>query len=69
MLIKDSQYKKDNNIKTLLYDLLEFFLLKKVSILYSEVSSNFLKKIRDCKKFNLDDEALFLEINSKLLNE
>ena len=53
----------------MLYDLLEFFLLKKVSILYSEVSSNFLKKIRDCKKFNLDDEALFLEINSKLLNE
>ena len=69
MLSGDSQYKKDNNIKTLLYDLLEFFLLKKVSILYSEVSSNFLKKIRDCKKFNLDDEALFLEINSKLLNE
>ena len=69
ILMKDSQYKKDNNIKTLLYDLLEFFLLKKVSILYSEVSSYFLKKIRDCKKFNLDDEALFLEINSKLLNE
>jgi hypothetical protein len=27
-----------------------------------------LKRINDFKKFNLDDESLFLEINSKLLN-
>ena len=68
LLIDETYYKKDNNIKNLLYDLIEFYILKKLSISYSDLSSYFLNRINNCKKFNLDDEALFLEINSKILN-
>ncbi len=69
LLINESYYKKDDKIKNLLYELVEFYLLKKISVVYSGLSSYFLKRINDCKKFNLDEESLFLEINSKLLNE
>ena len=68
-LINESYYKKDPQNKYILYDLIEIFLLKKVSTIYSEISFYFLKKINNYKKFNLDDESFFLEINSKLLNE
>jgi len=68
LMINESYYKKNKNNKALLYDLVEFFLLKKISVFHSELSSYFLKKINNNKKFNLDDETLFLEINSKLLN-
>ena len=49
-------------------DYLELFLLKKVSVTYFEIFSYFLKKINNVKKFNLNEESLFLEIDSKLLN-
>jgi len=68
LLIDESHYKKNNKIKNLLYELIEFFLLKEISIRYSDLSSYFLNKMNDCKKFNLDDESLFLEIKSKVLN-
>ncbi len=68
LLIDESHYKKNNQIKNLLYELIEFFLLKEISIKYSDLSSYFLNKMNDCKKFNLDDESLFLEIKSKVLN-
>ena len=69
LLINESLFKQDHEIKSLLYDMTEFFLLKKVSVIYSDISTYFLKRIEETKKFNLDDESLFLEINSKLLNE
>ena len=69
LIIEKSYFKEDIKIKNLSYDLTEFFLLKKISVFYYELSSYFLKKIKQTKNFNLDDETLFLEINSKLLNE
>ncbi len=68
LIIKGSYYKNDNKIKIILYDYLELFLLKKVSINYFEIFSYFLKKINNVKKFNLNEETLFLEIDTKLLN-
>ena len=68
LLIDESHYKKNDKIKNLLYELIEFFLLKEISVRYTDLSSYFLNKINDCKKFNLDDESLFLEIKSKVLN-
>ena len=68
LIIKESYYKNDNKIKIILYDYLELFLLKKVSITYLEIFSYFLKKINNVKKFNLNEESLFLEIDTKLLN-
>ena len=67
-MINKTYYKEDNNIKNIVYDFVEVFLLKKISIIYSDLYSYFLKRINDTKNFNLDEESLFIEINSKLLN-
>ena len=61
-------YKDDKQSKTFVYNILELFLIKDISVSNSDVYNYFLKRINDFKKFNLDDESLFLEINSKLLN-
>ena len=68
LLINKAYYKEDNKIKIIIYDLVESFLLKNISIIYSDLFSYFLKRINDTKNFNLDEEALFIEINTKLLN-
>ncbi len=68
LLINKTYYKEDNNVKNIVYDLVESFLLKKISIIYSDLFSYFLKRINDTKNFNLDEESLFIEIKSKLLN-
>ena len=68
LIINGSYYKNDNRIKVILYNYLELFLLKNISITYFEIFSFFLKKINNVKKFNLNEESLFLEIDSKLLN-
>ena len=69
LLINNSYYKSDDKVKSLLYDMIELFILKNISLIYSDLSSYFLIRINEYKKFNLDDESLFLEIKSKLLNE
>ena len=69
LLINNSYYKSDDKVKSLLYDMIELFILKNISLIYSDLSSYFLTRINEYKKFNLDDESLFLEIKSKLLNE
>ena len=67
--IKDSFYKGDSISKDIVYDFLEFYLLKKISVLYTDLYRYFIRRIDDTRKFNLDEDSLFLEINAKLLNE
>ena len=67
-LISENIHKDDKQSKTFVYNILELFLIKDISVSNSDVYNYFLKRINDFKKFNLDDESLFLEINSKLLN-
>jgi len=67
-LISENIYKDDKQSKTFVYNILELFLIKDVSVSNLDIYDYFLKRIDDFKKFNLDDESLFLEINSKLLN-
>ncbi len=71
LVIKDKIYKKDTVIKMLLLDLIEAFFGKINSSLNINIInkySYFLKRISDIKKFNLDDESLFMEFENKLLN-
>ena len=68
IIIKESYYKADNAIKNIVYEYLEFFLIKNISIKYTDVFKYFLKRINDVKKYNLDEESLFIEVNKKLLN-
>ena len=68
MIIKESYYKGDNSIKNIVYEYLEFFLIKNISIKYTDVFKYFLKRINEVRKYNLDEESLFIEVNKKLLN-
>ena len=65
LIIEQNYYKKDNSIKFLLYDFIELFFRNNN---FSNLYSYFLKKIDDCKRFNLDEESLLMEFESKVLN-
>ncbi len=70
-IIKENHYKKDTHIKFLFFDLIEYYFRKlNLSItknIYDRYSY-FLKKISDTKKFNLDEESLFMEFEEEILN-
>ena len=73
LLIDNGHYKKNKPLKKLLVNFIELFFLKKYR--FSNTKSSLLKfyyifinKIYDTEKFNLDEESLFLEFKSKLLN-
>ena len=65
LIIEQNYYKKDNSIKFLLYDFIELFFRNNN---FSNLYSYFLKKIDDRKSFNLDEESLLMEFESKVLN-
>ena len=70
-LITEKKYKKDNFIKLMIYSLIEKYFRNNISI--SNITliafhKYFLKRINDTKLFNLDEEALFMEFESKILN-
>jgi DNA polymerase-3 subunit delta' len=73
-LIDEKRYKKDVFIKNNIYKYVEFYLLNlmkfkpsrnKITSLYK----NFIHKIHDLKKFNLDEESFFIEFKTKVLDE
>ena len=71
IIIKNHHYKKDNLFRYLIFDFIEFYFSK---VKYSMTSSlndkynYFLKRISDIKKFNLDEESLFIEFEDKILD-
>ena len=70
-IIKENYYKKDNSIKFFLLDLFESYLLKKNFPFSSSISnrySYFIKKFSEAQKYNLDEESLFIEFKSEVLN-
>ncbi len=71
LIIRDNLYKKDILIKNLAFEYFEFFIRKKISTTQFNgfnLYSYFLKRINDTKKFNLDVESLFIELEYKVLN-
>ena len=73
LLIDNGYYKKNKIVRILLINLIELFFLKEYTLSKSKSSllnfyQNFIKKINNTEKFNLDEESLFLEFKSKLLN-
>ena len=72
LLLNNKYYKNDRIAKFLVFDLIELYLNKINSSISDKIYkkySYFLKKISDTKKFNLDEEALFLELEENILNE
>ena len=73
LLIDNGYYKKNKIIKSLLINCIELFFLKKYKLTTKKNSflllyQSFINKIYNTEKFNLDEESLFLEFKSKLLN-
>ena len=73
-LIDNSHYKKNKFIKNLIFNLIELYFLKIYKISKSkniifDMYLKFIKKIYYTNEFNLDDESLFIELKSRLLNE
>ena len=74
LLIDNGYYKKNKVVKNLLINFIELFFLKeyktrKIKNSLLNFYYNFIEKIHNTEKFNLDEECLFLEFKSKLLNE
>jgi len=74
LLIDNDYYKKNKIVKKMIINFIELFFVKEYKLTKSRNSllsiyHNFLKKIHDMEKFNLDEESLFLEFKSKLLHE
>ena len=68
LLIDERYYKKNEFINKIIYDYIEFFLVKKHNFFNLKFFNIFLKKIYEMKKFNLDEELLLIEFKSKILN-
>lgn len=71
MIIKNNHYKKDKLIKHLIFDFVEFYFSKMnyfVSLKIRNRYSHFIKRISDTRKFNLDEESLFIEFEEEILN-
>ena len=70
-IINEKSYKKENSMNDLIYSLIELYFRKNISIKNIKLldsHSYFLKKINNTKKFNLDEEAIFMEFEDKVLN-
>ena len=70
-IISNNDYKKDSSISYFIYDFLEFYFYKINSSLTSKIYDDyiyFLKRISEIRKFNLDEESLFIEFKDKVLN-
>ena len=68
ILIKKKYYNKNALIRTMLFELIEFYITTKISLINFNFYNFFIKKIDNTKKFNLDEEVIFLEFESKILN-
>ena len=73
LLINNEYYKKDKFVKKLLVNFIQLFFLKEYRLSGAKKSlfnfyRVFTNKIHNTEKFNLDEEGLFLEFKSKLLN-
>ena len=67
-LINDNNYKKDHNLKEILFNFIELYLSKNLSIEYIDFYNYFTQKNNNMRKFNLDEEILLIELRSKVLN-
>ena len=68
LIINKNLYKKESSIKHLVYDFVELFLAKNTSKISGNVQDYFLNQIDRTKRFNLDEESLFLKLKLELSN-
>ena len=74
ILINKAYYKKDKFVKNLIINFIELFFLKQYKLSKTnkyllKFYKVFINKAHNIEKFNLDEESLFLEFRSKILND
>ena len=72
-IIENKHYKKNIFIKKNVYKFIDFYFLKLINLNKSDKRisffyEKFIKKIYFLKKFNLDNEAFFIEFKTEILN-
>ena len=70
-IIKNKYFQKENKSKYLIYFLIELYFRNNISvknIKIINIYNYFLKKIKNTKKFNLDEETLLMEFKESVLN-
>ena len=72
-LIDNFYYKKNKYIKDLIFDYIELYFLKIYKLSTSKklilnTYHAFINKVDNANRFNLDDESLFIEFKSSVLN-
>ena len=71
-IIKDKIYKKNKLIIEIIYSFIELYFRNNISVKNINLLKSyhyFIKKINNTKIYNLDEEALFIEFEDKVLNE
>ena len=71
LIISKKYHKKESSIKNLIYSMIEYYFRINTSIDNTKLikfHNYFLNKINDTKKFNLDEESLFIEFEDIILN-
>ena len=68
LIINDNLYKKDTSLKYLVYDFIELYLLNNISLKSYDFFDYFISQIDKTKRFNLDEESLFLNFKSEFSN-
>ena len=71
VFLKDKNYKKNDSFKYLVFDLIESYFNDLTYSLRSDIFSQceyFLKRISQTRKFNLDEESLFIELEEQFFN-
>jgi len=70
-IITNKYFQKENKSKYLIYFLIELYFRNNISvknIKLINIYNYFLKKIKNTKKFNLDEETLLMEFKESVLN-
>ena len=73
LLIDNKYYKKNKFVKDLITDYIELYFLKRYKISKAknkilDTYYNFINKVNNTNKYNLDEESLFMEFKSEVLN-
>jgi len=73
IFIDNAYYKNNKLVKSLIFNFVELYFLKEYKLSKEKNSllkiyRSFLYKIHNTEKFNLDEESLFIELKTKILN-
>ena len=68
LIINENLYKKDTAINYFIYDFVELFLSRNISLTSINFWDKFIEQIDKTKKFNLDEDSLFLKLKLEILN-